>query len=181
MREILRISRTLRSYPVARQAREGYPQRGFTLVEMMVTIGIAAILLAIAAGAWGSLRENSRVNSTKETVVSVLQQMRLRALSTGANQIVTFDWTNDTVSYTTNALHTTSFAPADIQGFKCTGSVLKPAGTDTFTFTSRGEVQFSDVAAENLRVMRTGTTKMYTIKVNDVTGRIKIDAGGACL
>jgi len=180
MREIFRISRTLRFNPVARQARERYPQRGFTLIELMVVIGIAAILLGIAVGAWGTLRENSRVNSAKETVVSVLQQMRLRALSTSVDQIVNFDWTNDTVSYTTNALHISSFAPVDIQGFKCTGAVLKSAGTDTFTFSPRGTVTFSDNNAQNLRVMEVGSGKVYTIKVNSVTGRIAVVAGGAC-
>jgi len=179
MMEILRIGRTLRCSPVVRQ--DPQQERGFTLIEMMVVIGIAAILLGIAVSAWGTLRENSRVNSAKETVASVLQQMRLRALSTSTNQIVNFDWTNDTVSYTTNALHTSSFAPVDIQGFKCTGNVLKPAGTDTFTFTSRGNVTFSDdTNARNLRVMEAGSGKMYTIKVNKVTGRIAVVAGGAC-
>jgi len=155
-------------------------QRGFTLIELMVTITIGGILLSIAVGAWGQLRERTRVESAKENIVSALQMMRLRALSTGVNQVVTFDWTNDTVSYTTNATMTSAFAPVDIQGFKCTGSVLKPAGTDTYTFKPRGSVGFSDPAAQNIRVMKTGVNKMFTIKVNDVTGRIVVVAGGAC-
>ncbi|MFQ5581204.1 MAG: Tfp pilus assembly protein FimT/FimU [Mariprofundaceae bacterium] len=176
MMEKVRIQPRIRSRLCHMQGREA----GFSLIEMVVVIGIAAILLSIAAGAWGALREKTRVDSAKETVVSVLQQMRLRALSTGVNQVVTLDWTNDTVSYTTSSTYTSSLAPVDIQGFKCTGAVLKPAGTDTFTFTPRGKVQFSDSNAQNLRVMKTGVTKMFTIKVNDVTGRIAVVAGGAC-
>ncbi|MBL4759781.1 MAG: prepilin-type N-terminal cleavage/methylation domain-containing protein [Mariprofundaceae bacterium] len=155
-------------------------QRGFTLIELMVTIAIAGILLSIAVGAWGQMRENTRVESAKESIVSSLQMMRLRALSTGVDQVVTFDWANDTVSYTTNATMTSALAPVDIQGFKCTGAVLKATGTDTYTFTSRGRVVFSDVATQNLRVMKAGVSSMFTIKVNNVTGRIVVVAGGAC-
>jgi len=155
-------------------------QRGFTLIEMMVTIAIGGILVSIAVGAWGSLRERTQVESAKENVVSALQMMRLRALSTGVDQVVSFDWTNDTVSYTAGATISSKLAPVDIQGFKCTGSVLKAAGIDTYTFTSRGRVIFSDNAVQNLRVMKTGVSSMFTIKVNDVTGRIITVAGGAC-
>jgi len=155
-------------------------QRGFTLIEMMVTIAIGGILLSIAVGSWGALRESTQVESAKENVVSALQMMRLRALSTGVDQVVTFDWTNDTVSYTAGTVTSSGLAPVDIQGFKCTGSVLKAAGTDTYTFTSRGRVVFSDNAVQNLRIMKTGVSNMFTIKVNDVTGRIVTVAGGAC-
>jgi len=155
-------------------------QRGFTLIEMMVTIAIGGILMSVAVGAWGALRERTQVESAKESVVSALQMMRLRALSTGVNQVVTLDWANNTVSYTTNAMQISRLSPVDIQGFKCTGSVLKAAGSDTYTFTSRGRVIFSDNAVQNIRVMKAGVSKMFTIKVNDVTGRIVTVEGGVC-
>jgi len=155
-------------------------QRGFSLIELMVAIAIGGILLSIAVGTWGNMREESRTEGVREKVLSALQLLRLRALSSGSNQTVTFDWTNDTMVYTTDATYTLPFSPVDIQGFKCAGSVLKPAGSDEFTFTPRGSVVFSDPAAQNIRIQQSGNARMFTIKVNDVTGRIAVKNGGGC-
>lgn len=172
--EKMRIQPSLRRSPDDSQER----MLGFSLIEMMAVIGIAAILLALGAGAYVQWREDTRIASSKEDIVTILQMARLRAMSRGASQVVTFNWSTDTVSYTTNVSQTKSYVNVDLQGFTCTGSVLKPAGTDTFTFSRRGTVTFS--GPQNLRVSAPGGGKMYIIQVRSITGRIQTLAGGSC-
>jgi len=153
-------------------------QRGFTLVEMMVVIAISLVLFAIAAGSYGSLREKNRVQSAKEEIVSILQQARLKALSSGESQAVTFDWAADKVSYTLRAAQSRSYSKVDLQGFAC-GGTLTSTGTNSMTFSRRGTVGFGG-GPQNIRVSSPGSTSTYTIKVNSVTGRIEVKDGGAC-
>lgn len=153
-------------------------QQGFTLIEMLMAIVIMGILLAVAAGTYGTMREKNRVQSAKEEVVSALQQSRLKALSSGESQVVTFDWATDTFSFTARASESKTYKRVDLQGFACSTSTLTSTGTDTMTFTRRGTVSFS--GPQNIRVSSPNSIQMFTIKVNSVTGRIEVKDGGAC-
>ncbi|MTW23114.1 prepilin-type N-terminal cleavage/methylation domain-containing protein [Allochromatium palmeri] len=67
---------------------------GFTLIEMMVTIAVAAILLSIAAPSFQSMIERARVKSLAEIIYSNLQFAKGESLkgmqSTNENVLVTF-------------------------------------------------------------------------------------------
>ncbi len=162
--------------------------RGFSLVELLVTIFIGFVLLGIAVGAYNTLRERTRVESAKEHIVSILQQARLRALSSGEDQVVAFDWPADSVTFLGL---TTTFdleSLADLKGLKCTGTVTNDTNTDnTFTFKSRGTVSYggSPVSGggnppQNLQISSGSSSSAFVIKVNSVTGRIVVVGGLSC-
>ncbi len=56
---------------------------GFTLVELMVTIAVAAILLAIGVPSLTSLYENMRVNSNLTKIHDIMVFARSQAISYG--------------------------------------------------------------------------------------------------
>ncbi len=60
--------------------------RGFTLIEVMVTVAICAILVAMAASALTSARKVSRVAGQARLILQRLQSVRTSAVGQGAAQ-----------------------------------------------------------------------------------------------
>ena len=62
--------------------------RGFTLIELMVTIAIGTILLLVATPSLISYRRNAELTSTANTLVSSINAARGEALKRGASAMV---------------------------------------------------------------------------------------------
>jgi type IV fimbrial biogenesis protein FimT len=60
-------------------------QAGFTLVELMVTIFVAAILIAIAVPSFKSVTTSSRLTTTANSLVSALHAARMEAIKRNAD------------------------------------------------------------------------------------------------
>jgi len=90
MNSSVRIARNLSGFRLPRQAR---PERGFTLVEMMVTIGIAVIIMAIALPAYSSWRARTAARSAADALMAHLKQARIIAVSDNRCVEVKFDVT----------------------------------------------------------------------------------------
>lgn len=56
------------------------PQDGFTLVELMVTIAVMAIIAMMAAPMFGDLLINQNLNRSAENLVSSINQARMKAV-----------------------------------------------------------------------------------------------------
>ena len=75
--------------PLASNSPRPLTNKGFTLVEMMVTIAVMAILVAIALPSSKSLIERWRVRNTTEAMRSTLFLARSEAMRRGAKIVVT--------------------------------------------------------------------------------------------
>ncbi|MCK7598781.1 GspH/FimT family pseudopilin [Microbulbifer sp. CAU 1566] len=61
----------------------GYRQKGLTLIELMVTIAVLAIVVAIAIPSFNTLIANSRALSTGEELISALNYARAESIKRG--------------------------------------------------------------------------------------------------
>ena len=63
--------------------------QGFTLVELLVCVGLLSVLLALTFPNWQRTQERSRVEAARDQLVNDLQSARIRALQRGEDvQIV---------------------------------------------------------------------------------------------
>ncbi|MEY2677371.1 MAG: hypothetical protein RLZ00_63 [Pseudomonadota bacterium] len=60
-----------------------WPSRGFTLVEMLVCLGVLGVMASLAIPGWQRLQERHRIEAARDQLVSDLQAARIRALQRG--------------------------------------------------------------------------------------------------
>jgi type IV fimbrial biogenesis protein FimT len=127
---------------------------GFTILEMMVVIGIAAIMAAIAVPGFIGWFANYRLRSGAEEIQSTLQLARLTAIKQNKAATVSFNTGNET--YT---------ASVGGQTFR---SGQMPAGINIDSVSGSGFVQFDSqgVAASAVDiVVKNQQSKSKTVSV----------------
>lgn len=59
------------------------PSQGFTLVEMLVCLGVVGIMVSFAIPSWQYLKERNHVQAARDQLMNDLQTARVRALQRG--------------------------------------------------------------------------------------------------
>jgi len=94
MADSVRITPSLRGESSGRQeVREG----GFSLIELMVVIGIMAIILAVALPIYNQWRQSTALSTASQTLMAHLKQARVMAVSNNRQVSVTFTANSYTV------------------------------------------------------------------------------------
>lgn len=110
--------------------RNEMKQNGFSLLELMITISIAAILLAIAVPSFQSLMANNRITSQTNNFLASLALARSEALKQGTGVSVC----------------------ASANGSSCAGTSTTDWSTGWIVFTDSGTIGSVDGSDTVLRV-----------------------------
>jgi prepilin-type N-terminal cleavage/methylation domain-containing protein len=148
-------------------------ERGFTVIEVMITIAVMGIVFAIASSIWFGVVESRKVDSATNQMVADLRLAHTRATNRLADHEVRLTDNSSTYrigrppaaleTYTTYTLPDDT--KVDTPGatlnivFKPDGSVTPPGAPITFNVTSAD----ADGAPS------------HTIEVNRLTSRVKVD------
>lgn len=143
-------------------------KRGFTLVEVMIVIGIIGILSAVALFGWRGYQDNANLRTATREVMADIASCKQRAVSEGIDYCIQF--TDGSPNYTINA--TSCVAPTQTQAKSLTsfGAGLTITNTnfnlDRVSFLPRGTLS-SNTGDINLANSK-GSTAKITI---NITGR----------
>ena len=150
-------------------------ERGFTLVEVLITIVIMGIVLAVATSSWFKVAETRRVDSATNQVVADLRLAHTQA----KNRLIDTSFVVPSADSSTYQIGPaadlkTRTLPGDDQGTPKT----KILAATTITFHSDGRAEIDPpgeitVAAIDEDCVDDGDP-CHTINVNSVTSRVKV-------
>jgi prepilin-type N-terminal cleavage/methylation domain-containing protein len=146
-------------------------ERGFTLIEVIATIIIMAIVFGIASSTWFKVAESRRVDSATNQVVADLRLAHTQATNhlTDSTFVVP---SADSSTYQVGPpgdLETRTL-PGDDQGTPKT----KILAATTITFHTEGGAEIDPAGDINITVAATDGDPLHTINVNTVTSRVKV-------
>ncbi|OEU63103.1 MAG: hypothetical protein BA870_07575 [Desulfuromonadales bacterium C00003094] len=110
--------------------------RGFTLMELIVTLAILAIMMAIAVPATSSWRKSSQYKAAAREVVSILRRGRSQAVQQNQNTTVTIDLSNH--KYSLAGSDTTFPNGITVEAKVALGDVWQKSGSFSVTFRPQG-------------------------------------------
>lgn len=154
-----------------------HPDRdsGFTLIEVMVTVTLLGMMMAIAVGGFSSWAKASAHSGTAREVQTVLRQAQQRAVTEGLAMCVWFDTGANTYTHyrgacdsPTKQLLVGPYRTGD-PAVRLTAPGFPTTTSPGVTFYARGTA-----TAGSVKVTRTGSTKEYVVSVEGLTGRVSL-------
>lgn len=149
---------------------------GFTMIEVVVTIALAATLMSFAVAGWGRWSAGHAYDGALTEVQAVLRNAQQRAVTEGRSVCVLFDADANTYEVLAGACDDTGeelqgSAELDTRVRLRTPAFATPDGTLTegATFTSRGTASPGSV-----RVVRRDGSGDHEVRVEGLTGRVAI-------
>jgi len=149
--------------------------QGLTLIELMITIVIAAILMSIAIPSFNHLIQRNRISAYANELVTTVNLARSEAIKRGTSIVITSaggnDWSqgwNLNIVSSGDLLRT---APS------LDGDSTFTGGVSSVTFNSRGFTTLGALASWNLCNANVETGRRITIAI---TGRISVTELSPC-
>lgn len=116
--------------PIKRQTTSS----GFTLIELMVTIAVLAIIVSIAAPNISTQLANQRVKSTAATLANALKEAKVESVIRRQNVTVVYNDANASKSITLRGSNTT---PITSYSYNISSKLVSDPATITFEPSKR--------------------------------------------
>jgi prepilin-type N-terminal cleavage/methylation domain-containing protein len=143
-----------------------YQRTGFTVIELMATLGVAAILIAVAIPSFMSTLPGLRLNDAARQIATDLQQIRMKAIAQNLPYQMTFS--------------TTTYVLQRCSGL-CTnesGNIVLPQGiTVTASVPPQFQPRGTAAAAATIQLSNGSSNKWVCVRT---VGRVNIQDTG-CL
>lgn len=146
-------------------------QSAFTLIELMVTIAVLAIIATLAAPNLSQMLHNTKVNTSSGDILSFLQQSRTEAIRLGKTVTVCGSpdgsscLSANKTNWSTGLIATHSGSTTPIQKLTFDSSQLSITGPETITFNT-----FGSTTAEHEITVTIPDANTYSVCV-EVIGR----------
>ena len=171
-------------------------QRGFTLIELMVTVAIGAILMMVAIPSFDSYKRNAELTSASNSLIAGINAARSEAMKKGTNAMVVptgngASWNAGWVAFSLGATNTSqtfntatdslvSMQEALPSHFTVTGSTGSSAADATapyimFDASGYSKLKTSGFGALTLSITRSDLTGA---ELYEQTRRVKISSVG---
>jgi prepilin-type N-terminal cleavage/methylation domain-containing protein len=145
-------------------------QRGFTLVEMMITLLLIIIISAIAAPSFFGLAMNMNLKSAARNIQSDFLGLKQRAISESTTYRITFDLGGNTYTIEKGTESGAPYVPLEVKTPKTFGEDIGvtnadfSGGTPVIIFQGRG-------IATNGRVILANSRGSTAAVITSVSGR----------
>jgi len=116
-------------------------ESGFTLVEIMVTVTVIAVLMAIAVPMWGQWLPSYRLNRATQDLYSSFQKAKMEAVRRNVNVVLIFDVAGQKYEMYVDSDRGFDSNEAKLGSYKIPDSVTLDStsfSANTAGFTSRG-------------------------------------------
>jgi prepilin-type N-terminal cleavage/methylation domain-containing protein len=149
---------------------------GFTLIEVLVTITLLGVLMAMAVSGWSSWARASEQSGTARELQSLLRSTHQRAVTEGNAMCVQFDTTAN--HYTVYRGVCADPGRQQLLGpYETDGGQVRLASPDFTGSTVASGVTFyarGTATPGTVKVTRDGSTKVYTLAIEGLTGRVSL-------
>jgi type II secretion system protein H len=151
-------------------------ERGFTLIEVMITILLMGIVMAIASSSWLGAIESRKVDSATNQLVADLRQAHSKATNRLASQTVTLDVDSSeyTMTGAADPLDLDDCDEEDVANGDCDDE-------DVVVINAAASVEFKTdgsaviTGANPIRVESSkDDDKCHDIEINSATSRVQI-------
>lgn len=155
-------------------------EKGFTLIELMITISILGLMVALAMPSYSVWIQNTRIRSAAESFVNGLQLARNEAVRRNSNVefVVGTDsaWTVQCTAVTPGCPDTVAIQSRSVGEGSSTFVTVTPSNGGTIRFNSFGQMSFPIPGVGSTVSFDIDNTQLSASDSRDL--RITIDTGG---